>query len=164
MTDPGLQRGTDAGQAAARRRVVDPGFRGLWHAPDSRKRPPGSGDHAGRPPATDARGGTPSQLSGLAQYACAGTVGAGTQTVPPTCFAVSGYISRLTGGWRVLLCRVHGMKRPWEGCCRNVAFSRVWEAVSHGIPDTALLDVAQQSHGATEPHWLSQGALFCGTF
>src|SRR4029453_17053109 len=37
------------------------------------------------------------------------------------------------------------------GFCRKVAFPRVWESVSHCIPDTRFLDFAQKSNFATEP-------------
>jgi hypothetical protein len=38
-----------------------------------------------------------------------------------------------------------------QGFCRKVAFSRVWESVSHCIPDIQFLDFAQNSNFATEP-------------
>jgi hypothetical protein len=45
--------------------------------------------------------------------------------------------------------------------CRKVAFSRVWESVSHCIPDTRFLDFAQQSNCATEP-WYAVGGVHLG--
>src|SRR5678815_620960 len=63
--------------------------------------------------------------------------------------------------------------RPWRGIsqhirrqarirfCRKVAFSRVWESVSHCIPDTRFLDFAQKSHFATEP-WYAVGGVHLG--
>jgi len=48
-----------------------------------------------------------------------------------------------------------------RGFCRKVAFSRVWESVSHCIPDTRFLDFAQQSNVATEP-WYAVGGVHLG--
>lgn len=54
---------------------------------------------------------------------------------------------------------------PIGGCCRPVAFSRVWGSVRQCMPDTSLVGFAQQLHGATAPrgHCAGEDCLHTAT-